>query len=920
MGVVLRARHRVFGRVVALKLLAAGAFAEPAEVLRFRREVEAVARLDHPNVVPVYDVGEHAGLPYFTMKLLPGSLAQRLRQGPLAPRTAASLVASISRAVHHAHQRGILHRDLKPANVLLASPSAEDDHARTPPTLALAEEPGEVYVADFGLARPAGASALTSTGAVVGTPAYVAPEQARGSHDEVTVASDVYGLGAILYECLTGQPPFKAATPLETLRLVIDADVAPPRSLRPGLDADLETICLKCLRKKPAERYASAAELADDLERYLRREPIRARPIGPVARLWRVVRRQPVVAGLAAALMLVAAAGFVLVLLQWLRAEAALALVKHQRDQTQFALAEAEDARSEAESHLNLANLHADQAEEARQKAEASFRQAHAAVNQCLEASDELRDRPGLQKLHRKLVQSARAYYQDFLKDRGGDRRLRRELADTHVRVAGIVSRIGERGEALAAYNEAVAIYRQLHAETPDDPVIQYKLAATLADAATLQDLDEGLKTSAEALDAYRRFCAAHPDDVDLAAGLALTLANHGVKLVTAGRFPEATECLREAACRQGRLGKANPSFAWLWSEYAGTLGNYAVLLARQDRHAEALCWHLKVVDLREKLLAWRSDDVPRRSALAGARHALGIALRDVGQEEASRQAFAEALEARRQVAQANPAVIRYQVDYALSLSTVGEIYTREKKWKQALPCYQQARQILERQLALDPSSPGLRKLVAEAWFKVGVCYSALRMRPDETDALGRARKILEELVRSSPDHVEYRAELVRTLTNLGINLWVRRKNDDARQTLLASIEHGSKLAEKDRRVVAYWRLLNNARGVLAEIEWRMGNGEASVAQVRARIAMWSEEKWEFFNAACEFSRLLTLESATFDQRRLWSAEALEALRKAVELGFTDLKRMREHGDLAGVRQTPEFEKLAAEVERRNSR
>src|SRR5262249_48498378 len=260
----------------------------------------------------------------------------------------------------------------------------------------------------------------------------------------------------------------------------------------------------------------------------------------------------------------------------------------------------------------------------------------------------------------------------------------------------------------------------------------------------------------------------------DLAAGLALTLANHGVKLVTAGRFPDATECLREAAHRQGRLAKANPSYAWLWSEYAATLGNYAVLLARQDRNAEALCWHLRVVDLREKLLAWRPSDVPRTSALAAAKHALGIALRDVGQGEAARQAFEEALQARRQVAQGSPAVIRYQVDYALSLSMVGECCTREKKWKQALPYYQQARQILERQLALDPSSPGLRKLVAEAWFKVGVCYSALRQRPEETDALTRARKMLEELVHASPDHVEYRAELIRTLTNLGINLWVR--------------------------------------------------------------------------------------------------------------------------------------------------
>jgi serine/threonine protein kinase len=278
-GVVYRARQKSLNRTVALKVIGLGQWATQAHLKRFRREAEAAANLDHPCIVPIYEVGEREGSCYFSMKFIDGGqLDEVARRTPISIRNAAELIAKLARTVHFAHEHGILHRDIKPGNILL-------------------DAKGEPHLTDFGLARLLEMkSTVTHTMEVLGTPSYMAPEQARGHSEQLTSATDVYGLGAVFYQLLTGHPPFAGGTTYETVRLVLETEPRQPRLSNPKIDRELSTICLKCLEKDPKRRYSSALALAEDLERWLRHEPIRARHSSVFTRGKKWVRRNPTTA------------------------------------------------------------------------------------------------------------------------------------------------------------------------------------------------------------------------------------------------------------------------------------------------------------------------------------------------------------------------------------------------------------------------------------------------------------------------------------------------------------------------------------------------------------------------------------------------------------------------------------------------
>lgn len=339
MGVVFRARQIGLNRVVALKMVLGGSFAGAESQARFKSEAEAAANLDHPHIVPVYEVGEFQGQHYFSMKLVEaGSLLEHLARFTKDQKAAARLIAAVARAVHYAHQHGILHRDLKPSNILL-------------------DAQGQPYVTDFGLAKRFDVeSGLTASNALVGTPGYLSPEQARGEK-VLSVAVDVWGIGSILYELLTGRAPYEAETPMATVRLVLENDPKRPRSMDTLINRDLETICVKCLQREPQHRYASALALAEDLEYWLDGKPIKARPVKWPERTWRWALRRPAIAALSAIAILTAIGGAAGITFAWLYALAGWNKAEVEGDRATKEQVKAESRRDEAENHLYFSRI-----------------------------------------------------------------------------------------------------------------------------------------------------------------------------------------------------------------------------------------------------------------------------------------------------------------------------------------------------------------------------------------------------------------------------------------------------------------------------------------------------------------------------------------------------------------------------------
>jgi eukaryotic-like serine/threonine-protein kinase len=429
MGVVHRARQLGLDRRVALKTVAAGRDASPHVIERFRREFEAVASLNHPAIVPIYDVGVREGVPFYAMELLEGgSLADRLAAGPLSIPEAVTLVERLARAVHYAHGQGIIHRDLKPSNILF-------------------DADGSAKVADFGLAKrldadPAAAATLTSQ--ILGTPSYMAPEQAAGRPEGVGAAVDVHALGAILFECVAGRPPFQASSPLETLELIRTAEPPNPTRFRPDLPADLRTICLTCLEKEPARRYGSAASLADDLGRFARGETILARPTGIRDRAIKWARRRPAHAAFAALLALSLVGTIAGLLTHQARLSAALG--------------------REAESAAD--------ARRQRGIAESNYRDARDAITRILAVLSDPRfaGSPRLSEAQRAQAEAALAFYDRVLAQTDSSNPLiRRDTARAAVDAANLQFTLGRPEPAEANLLRAQRLYEALLAESPSD-------------------------------------------------------------------------------------------------------------------------------------------------------------------------------------------------------------------------------------------------------------------------------------------------------------------------------------------------------------------------------------------------------------------------------------------------------------------
>jgi len=431
MGVVYKARQKALNRLVAIKMVLAGGHAGSEQLARFHLEAEAVAALKHPNIVQIYEVGECDSLPYFSLEFVDGSPMDKMLGGkPLAIPETARLMEILARAMHFAHEQGIVHRDLKPANVLLTAD-------------------GIPKITDFGLAKKLeGDSSQTKSGTLMGTPSYMAPEQARGEFKGLGPQADVHSLGAMMYEMLVGRPPFLGASPVETIMQVIKQEPVPPSRLIEKLPADIETICLKCLQKEPEKRYPTAAALAEDLRRYLADEPILSRPVSAPERLWRWCRRNPRLAGLAAAVAGLLVTVAITSTVSAVRIAQERNLKEEQRKAAVQAellaearKAEADEARVAAEAARKLAEQHQAAAEAAKSEADANSKVANDQAGLALttmqvlidKVQTQLQDAPNTQKLKRELLETAMEGLKQVAKKADGSTSIEATMLAAHM-------------------------------------------------------------------------------------------------------------------------------------------------------------------------------------------------------------------------------------------------------------------------------------------------------------------------------------------------------------------------------------------------------------------------------------------------------------------------------------------------------
>jgi serine/threonine protein kinase len=954
MGVVFKAWQKSLGRVVAVKMLLAGQWASASDLKRFHAEAEAVASLDHPNIVPIHEVGTFDNNPYLVMKLVDGgSLGQVIGRPPwrvdntASARRVASLLATIADAIHYAHQCGILHRDLKPANILLqqrehGSEALSGSGTRlsgSSPVL-LADPDGSSsaltpipIITDFGLAKrsqrpasPDGSScravttapptmpqplALTHTGAIVGTPAYMAPEQASGA-GIVTTAADVYGLGAILYEMLTMRPPFKGATPVETMRLVLEQEPVRPSIHNPRVNRDLETICLKCLHKEPERRYGSAHDLADDLRRFLRDEPILARPITRLERVYRFARREPVTFWLTSALCAVILVSLVGLSALW-----------------RNAVAYAHQAEGERDKALRAEGV----AEKHRQEAVEDFQLAHQAVHDYVQrVSAELQDAPYLWPFRKALLESALAYYGNFLRRHGQDPEqgptLRRELAETYRNVGSLTSMIGSRADARTAYEQALTIYRDLKQAAPDNVEVLRGVGETLNQCGILTETTEGaFQRFEEARDVYTQALSAHPDDSKLRSGLASVLNNLGLVSQRMGRLHQAADWYRQARTLQEKLLAVDPNNTSLQKGLAGTLACYAALRNQEpggegdtQKALEEVC------KIRYRLAKANPRDTQRQADLATAQSQLGTFLRDHGQEAKGREELGKSHGERLRLERDNPSVLRFKVDLAASHTELGHDDSLQGRTTLALGNYRRARDLLLQVMPLDPS-PGIRRELALAYWRIGTIMGDLK-QPGAADAVTsfqEARLLLEALVKADPANLDYRLDLGRTLNHFAGNRLTVGRPQEALQLLTEAMPHLERALGRASQVAIYRKTLSNTYSLFAEAEVRLDHTREATQQVLERKKLWDGNPNELYRVAKDLASLagtvgggkprLTPEEETEQRQDL--DLALDVLKEAASSGFQDLDRLQKEKVFNRLRDRNEFQDVVREVERR---
>jgi tRNA A-37 threonylcarbamoyl transferase component Bud32/tetratricopeptide (TPR) repeat protein len=740
MGVVYKARQRKLQRLVALKMILAGQLAAAADVKRFYTEAEAAAQLDHPGIVPVYEVGEQQGQHFFSMGYVEGgSLAARVKDGPLPPRDAAALVRKLAEAVAYAHEHGIVHRDLKPANVLL-------------------DGDGQPRVADFGLAkRLSGDSQLTGTGQVMGTPSYIPPEQAQGKIQEIGTAADIYALGAILYCLLTGRPPFQAAGVMETLRQVLEREPVAPRQLNPGVDRDLETICLKCLEKQPAKRYASAGALAEDLRRHAAGEPIQARPIGSGERLWRWCRRSPRLAGAIAAVML-------LLLIVSIGSTWAALTIREERNQKEAERKAAVAAREEADRARRLAQRNEVLAAE---QADLALETLNTLI---FEVQRRLSKEPGMQPLQRTLLLAAQDGLKRLANRAGVEKRIQWSLEDALLRLGELAMQFGNSEEAYGYFQRRYEMTRaDLDSERGNARLMERAAMASinLAEVSTAvrRDMKKALALYQEALDLRTRVARVPLPE----------LRKQNEKLLPSQRMrPYYIKLnLSESSTRVG-----------LTHYFLGDSAQAERPILESVALREELVTQLLVSEAAWPLCATPTDpstplsvaaSLPLLSELASEQrqnlarnyHLIGEIYFRLANLKKSLTYYARCASIREAALAEHPKDFRLKGDLGQFYEYYGTVHLCLGDTREALPLYDRSLRLLREVAAVDKSVE-YRKNLAAALYSRGMAAQRMKDAAGAAKCFRECMQIRDELAARDPRNVRFKMDLMLVLPHCG--------------------------------------------------------------------------------------------------------------------------------------------------------
>ena len=704
MGVVYRARQKPLNRTVALKMILDGAHAGARQANRFRSEAAVFARLQHPNIVQIHEIGEHEGRPFLALEYVQGGTLERSLAGtPLLVDRAARLVETLARAVQHAHERGVVHRDLKPSNVLL---SAE----------------GEPKITDFGLAKLlAGDSRQTESGALVGTPSYMAPEQVEGAPAVIGPATDIYALGAILYEALSGRPPFRGESPIATMLQVRGSDVVPPRQLRPGLSRDLETICLKSLEKEPRRRYQTAAALADDLGRYLDGRPIVARPVPVWERGWLWARRQK---ALAAGILL----GVLAVLA--LLAGGVYHNVQLRRLNTRL-----------ASSNLAL--------EEARSSAEQNAREALAAITQMLVrvADQRLSGVPEAEPVRRDLLNDALKQLEPLRQRNPTDPEIRHEMGRAHLGIAAIHKALGEYTQARDQIGKALGMLDALLAEYPDNDRLKNTVAKAHIDLAELLSPKQGKDHFLRAVALWDPLADKDPA---VRGRLAASYYSLAFSKSGFGLAPPASYCQKAIELLES-LAKDDPLV--YNPELARATYNLGLAESTAGEFASA------VGHYRRSLRIWNAIPPQQRSesdqeGIVACQNALGTSLPRlaVGADRGEAQTILrQAVDSCSELARRHPRLLAHRAALSRAWSNLGSFYWGENRFEEAESAYADALRVNEESVHDFPEERGLRIRLAQCYQNLADTRTKLKKPQEARQGFEKALAIIDPLLTETP-------------------------------------------------------------------------------------------------------------------------------------------------------------------------